>query len=73
MDCAPIRAQAWLDVHERDFGDLHLDAAVALVEAAGLQARVLPASSGWSAQEQQPDRVNLRLTRAGDLGSVDAG
>jgi hypothetical protein len=73
MECAPIRAQVWLDAHERDFGDLRIAEAVALVERAGLEARVLSSSGSWMTQEQRDDRVNLWATEAGEVRSVDAG
>ena len=73
MECAPIRAQVWLDDHERDLDGLAVADAVHLIEGAGLHARVVPYLSGWMTQEQRRDRVNLRLTEAGEVGSVDAG
>jgi hypothetical protein len=73
MDCAPIRAQVWLDAHERDFGGLRIPEAVALIERAGLEARVVSASGSGMAQEQRGDRVTVWATRAGEVGSVDAG
>jgi hypothetical protein len=73
MECAPIRAQAWLDRNEGDLGGLPLAAVVDLVERAGLEARVVEYATGGAAQEQQADRVNLRLTADGALGAVDAG
>lgn len=73
MECAPIRAQAWLDGHESELVDRPLGEVVALIEDAGLVARVIPLRSGWLTQEQHRDRVNLRLTAAGEIGSIDAG
>lgn len=73
MECAPVRAQAWLDAHDLDFGDLRLEAVVDLVEQAGLRARVVPYAAGGPDEELRGDRVNLRLTRSGELGAVDAG
>lgn len=73
MECAPIRAQVWLDRHEGDLGGLPLHAVVDLVERAGLRARVVEYASGGTPAEQQEDRVNLRLTADGAMGSVDAG
>ena len=73
MECAPVRAQAWLDAHDLDFSALRLEAVVAMVEQAGLHARVLPYASGGSDEEQRGDQVNLWLTRSGELGAVDAG
>ena len=73
MECAPIRAQAWLDLHEGELGALPVDAAVATVERAGLRARVVPYASGGIAEEQRADRVNLRLGADRALVAVDAG
>jgi len=73
VECAPVRAQAWLDAHELDFGDLRLETVVAMVEDAGLHARVLPYAGGRADEEQRGDQVNLWLTRSGELGAVDAG
>lgn len=73
MECAPIRAQAWLDTADLDFGGLRLDAVVALIERAGLSPRVVPYAGGSSAEEQRADRVTLRLTEAGELAAVEAG
>jgi hypothetical protein len=73
VECAPIRAQAWLDVHERDFGDLHVEAAVELIERAGLSARVVPYASGRTTEEQRSDRVSVWLAEDGAVRSVDAG
>jgi hypothetical protein len=73
VECAPTRAQAWLDGHEGALGDLRVEAAVALIEKAGLHARVVPYAGGQLTPEQRRDRVNLWLTEAGELGSVDAG
>ena len=73
MECAPVRAQAWLDAHDLDFGDLRIETVVAMVERAGLRARVLPYAAGRADEEQRGDQVNLWLTRSGELGAVDAG
>lgn len=73
MDCSPIRAQAWLDEHHIELVDRAIDDAVALIEGAGLHARVVRAPSGWMTQEQRRDRVNIWLTEAGEIASVDAG
>lgn len=73
MECAPVRAQAWLDAHDLDFGDLRLESVVAMVEDAGLHARVRPYAAGRADEEQRGDQVNLWLTRSGELGAVDAG
>ena len=73
MECPPVLAQVWLDEHEEDLGGVSVDAAVALVEGAGLRAHVVPYASRSAAAEQRHDRVNLRLTAAGELAAVDAG
>ena len=73
MNDARIQAQIWLDAHRGDLDGLSVDAAVALIERAGLQARVITPSTGWLTQEQRRDRVNLRLTASGDVRSIDAG
>lgn len=73
MECAPARAQAWLDAHDLDFGALRLDAVIAIVEQAGLHALVVPYGTGRASAEQRGDRVNLRLTATGGLAAIDAG
>jgi hypothetical protein len=73
VECAPIRAQAWLDEHEHVLGALTVEDAVTVIEDAGLQARVLRSSGGWMTQEQHRDRVNLRLTDTGQIAAIDAG
>lgn len=73
MECAPTRAQAWLDGHEGALGGLPLAQVVSLIERAGLEARVVPYAGGDLAPEQRSDRVNLWLTDAGEMGAVDAG
>jgi hypothetical protein len=73
MECPPIRAQAWLDDHERDLEGLDVESAVALIESADLHARVVPHRSGWMTQEQRRDRINLWLSASGAIGSIDAG
>jgi hypothetical protein len=73
MECAPIHAQAWLDSHESDLVDRSVSDAVALIEIAGLRARVVTFPGGGMTQEQQRDRVNLWLTEAGEISSIDAG
>ena len=65
MECAPGRAQAWLDAHDLDLGAIRLEAVVALVEQAGLQASVLPYGTERTSAEQHDGRLNLRLTAAG--------
>lgn len=73
MECAPIRARAWLDDHERELDGLRADDAQALIESAGLHARVLHYPSGWTTQEQRRDRITLWLTETGTVGSIEAG
>jgi hypothetical protein len=73
VECEPVRAQAWLDSHESDLVECPVDDAVALIESAGLEARVIRSPGGWMTQEQRRDRVNLWLTRTGEIASVDAG
>jgi hypothetical protein len=73
VECAPIRAQAWLDSHGSEFLDREVGEAVALIERAGLEARVVRFPGGWMTQEQQRDRVNIRLDEAGEIATVDAG
>jgi hypothetical protein len=73
MECAPTRAQAWLDGNEDALGGLPIGQVVALIERAGLEARVLPYAGGLLTAEQRGDRVNLWLTEAGEMGAVDAG
>lgn len=73
MECAPIRAQAWLDEHEGDLHGLGADDAIAFIEGAGLHARVVPSAGGWIAQEQRSDRLTLWLTETGTVASADAG
>jgi hypothetical protein len=73
VECAPIRAQAWLDQHEHALGELRLGQVVAMIERAGLDARVVPYASGTMAAEQHRDRVTVWLTEAGEVGAVDAG
>ena len=73
MQCPPIRAQAWLDEHSRELDGLELEDAVALIESAGLEARVVHYPSGWATQELRRDRITLRLTRDGSLSTIEAG
>lgn len=73
MECPPVRAQAWLDDHTRELVCLEVDDAVALIESAGLQARVVHYPGGWMTQELRHDRVNLWLTQDGSIASLDAG
>lgn len=73
MECAPVRAQVWLDAHEAELGALPVPDAVARIEAAGLRARVVPYSGGRDAEEQRGDRVRIWLTEAGQVSAVDAG
>jgi hypothetical protein len=73
MECAPVRAQAWLDAQDLDFGAIRLEAVVALVERAGLHARIVPYGTARTSAEQHGDQLNLRLTPAGELAAIDAG
>ena len=73
MECAPVRAQAWLDAHDLDLGALPLDSVVALIERAGLRACVVPYGAERTSTEQHGDRLNLRLTAAGELAAMDGG
>ena len=73
VECPPIRAQAWLDDHERDLDGLDVGDAVARIEDAGLHPRVVQHTGAWMTEEQRGDRVTLWLTDAGAIGSIDAG
>lgn len=73
MECAPVRAQLWLDAIDLDLASSSVGALVALVEDAGLRAHVVPYGTDRATSEQHGDRVNLYLTAAGALAGIDAG
>ncbi|GAA2752959.1 hypothetical protein [Amnibacterium kyonggiense] len=73
MECPPIRAEAWLEEHEADLIGLEEADAVALVEGAGLHARVIAPGPGWMTQEQRRDRIDLWRSAEGPIASASAG
>lgn len=72
MDAAARSAQDWLDTHAEDLTGRGADEAVAVVEGAGLSARVVPHGPTWMTQELRHDRINLWLDEQGLVRAISA-